>query len=60
MDWEQIDECHERAKVFGGWLVKASEPVYHMTDSQSGDGWDWRVSMTFVPDPDYKWEINHG
>ena len=20
-------------------------------------GWDWRVAMCFVPDPEYKWEV---
>ena len=57
MEWEEIDSYHRRAKVHGGWLVKAYEDVFHLADLQKGDGWDWRVSMTFVPDPDHKWEI---
>lgn len=59
MNWESIDEYTERAKVFGGWLVKVSEPVYHTnTDGQgsSGDGWDWRIALTFVPDNTHQWK----
>ena len=62
MDFEQIDDWHQRAKVFGGWLVKAYEGVHHPDNgiSAGGDGWDWRVSMAFVPDPDHKWSICKG
>ncbi len=59
-NFEQIDDSHQRAKVFGGWLVKSFENVYHaeMTDHHSGgEGWDWRVAMAFVPDPKHEWEI---
>ena len=60
MKFESIDAQHERAKVIGGWLVKAYENVYHRGDvySPSGDGWDWRVAMTFVPDPHHAWEVD--
>jgi hypothetical protein len=62
MDFEQIDDTHQRAKVFGGWIVKAFEGVYHTENgfSSGGDGWDWRVSMAFVPDPNYEWSICKG
>lgn len=30
--WEQIDNYHQRAKVFGGWLVKAYEDNYDEND----------------------------
>lgn len=56
LEWERIDNNTQRAKVIGGWLVKTHESVYHLTDTNSGDGWDWRVSMCFVPDEGYKWE----
>ena len=58
MKFEQIDDNHQRAKVFGGWLVKAYENVMHnMVDQELNDGWDWRVAMTFVPDPKHQWII---
>lgn len=58
MDWEQIDAHHQRVKVFGGWLVKAFEDVMHVSD-ESGkySGYDWRIAMTFVPDPNHEWEL---
>jgi hypothetical protein len=56
--WEQIDDNHSRAMVFGGWLVKAFECVVHY-QGQYGrgmvDGWDFRVAMCFVPDPNHEW-----
>ena len=62
MKFEQIDGYHQRAKVFGGWLVKAFEPVYHTDNgcSAGGDGWDWRVTMAFVPDQHHEWIICKG
>lgn len=58
LEWESIDNYHLRAKVFGGWLVKAMEDVIHNTDQQGmRSGWDFRVAMCFVPDPEYKWEV---
>jgi len=63
MEFEIIDENHHRAKVVGGWLVKAFESVLH---DQSGcgngmqEGWDWRVAMAFVPDPNHEWKLEDG
>lgn len=58
LTWEVIDTNHHRAKVFGGWLVKAYEDVIHDKPEQGMvSGWDWRVAMCFVPDPEYKWEV---
>lgn len=60
MEWEQIDNSHQRAKVHGGWLVKAFESVTHnlCVDGRGmEDGWDWRVAMCFVPDPNHEWVI---
>lgn len=60
MEWEQIDSCHQRCKVLGGWLVKAYESVAHiLPQGDCMDGWDWRVSMCFVPDPNHEWKINN-
>lgn len=57
LEWEQIDDHHQRAKIYGGWLVKTFENVSHITDVNGHmDGYDWRVSMCFVPDQDHKWE----
>jgi len=60
MEWEQIDDWHSRAKVFGGWLVKALEPVVH-DNTLYGHGmmdvWDFRVAMAFVPDANHEWTI---
>lgn len=58
LTWEQIDYYHQRAKVPGGWLVKAYEDVTHDgTNMGHGmvNGWDWRVTMCFLPDPQYRW-----
>lgn len=59
MKWEQIDAYHQRAEVFGGWLVKCVEDVIHFTpDIGIQHGHDWRVAMTFVPDPAHEWVIS--
>lgn len=59
MEFEDIDDNHQRAKVHGGWIVKALESVYHplARDGEGAEGWDWRVAMAFVPDPNHEWEI---
>ncbi len=57
-EFEDIDNYHRRAKVPGGWLVKVSEPVVHDSRQQGMvSGWDWRVAMTFIPDPKHEWII---
>jgi hypothetical protein len=57
LEWEDIDLHHSRAKILGGWLVKAYENVVHNTGSGMQDGWDWRVAMCFVPDPNHEWVL---
>jgi hypothetical protein len=60
MHWEQIDDYHQRSRVLGGWLVKAYEQVFHPEASVNyGSVWghDLRVTMCFVPDPTYSWEV---
>ena len=60
MEWEQIDAYHQRAKVFGGWLVKTFENVMHISDQVGKyDGYDWRVAMTFVPDAKHEWSLKN-
>lgn len=59
LNWESMDNYHERVKIFGGWLVKAREEVMH-DRSEFGQGmiggWDWRLTMCFVPDPNHEWK----
>jgi len=56
--WETIDSYHFRAKVIGGWLVKATEDVCYLDEYGAMDnGRDWRIAMAFVPDPNHEWEI---
>lgn len=61
MNWEQIDDYHKRAKVHGGWLVKTYEEVMHNdTEMQRmNSGYDWRVSMCFVPDINHEWSLTN-
>ena len=59
LNWENIDDYHKRAKVTGGWLVKAFEDVYEdRSDYGQGmvAGWQWRIAICFVPDPNYEWK----
>jgi hypothetical protein len=60
INWESIDGYTFRSKVFGGWLVKVLEDVVHLDSprhSNSVNGYDWRVAMTFVPDPEHEWTV---
>jgi len=60
LTWEQIDNYHQRAKIFGGWLVKAYEDVVHNQIHEGygmQSGFDLRVAMCFVPDPQHLWEV---
>ncbi len=58
-EFEEIGEQCWRAKVLGGWLVKAYEDVVHEREGGLLPGWDYRVSMTFVPDPKHEWEVSN-
>ena len=58
LEWEDIDSNHKRAKVIGGWLVKTYEEVcsqIHGPDTRCEFGFEWRISMCFVPDEGYNW-----
>lgn len=58
MKWEQIDDYHMRTRVVGGWLVKAYEDIHEkVNDMPMSSGYNWRVSMCFVPDANYEWNI---
>ncbi len=59
LEWEIIDPYHQRAKVPGGWIFKALEDVSHdkSCDGHGMDsGWDYRVAICFVPDPNHEWK----
>ena len=56
LEWEAIGTYESRAKVIGGWLVKVETGVTHITfDGGMQEGWDWRTSLAFVPDPKHEW-----
>lgn len=55
MKWEKIDNYHQRAKIFGGWLVKSYEDVFQ--SDRDTIGYDMRVAMCFVPDPSHEWTL---
>lgn len=57
MDWEMIDPYHFRLMVPGGWVFKVIEDVIHERPNGFVPGWDWRVSICFIPDPDHEWII---
>jgi len=54
-DWEEIGPCLHRLPVCGGWLVKYTEEVFQ--EARANWGWDWRTSITFVPDANHGWAI---
>lgn len=67
LKWEEIKHDNvfilRRAKIFGGWLVSAISDV--MTPVNTGynipelkDGYEWRTSIAFVPDPNHEWKLN--
>lgn len=43
-----------RMKVFGGWLIRASEYVYSDKKNYSSKIY---ATVTFVADPEHKWEV---
>ena len=56
-EWQRInkprntyDNITERAKVFGGWIVRTCEINDSNTESTS-------ESMVFIPDPNHEWGI---
>lgn len=56
LKFETIGHSLQRAKVPGGWLVRQYEDVMHNTESRGMvNGHDWRVALTFIPDPEHLW-----
>lgn len=64
LEWEQIEHNHgnyiTRAKIFGGWLVMSTDEVQTLRNDGYGlspeNGYEWRTSITFVPDPKHEWK----
>jgi hypothetical protein len=60
--WEDIvgnSGDSQRTKVYGGWIVKTIENCMTKmhNDMSASDGYEWRISTCFVPDPNHEWEI---
>lgn len=56
LEWEDLDQDTaghiQRAAIPGGWLVRqVDDALIEGTES----GYEWRTSMTFVPDPNHVW-----
>jgi hypothetical protein len=70
MNWESIDQKYSgylyRAPIFGGWLVKEVHDVSTILPDWSANipgirneqGYEFRSSITFVPDPNHEWDLN--
>lgn len=67
LKWEPIISDNQsvfisRAKILSGWLVTATTDVrsavntgYNQPDYTTG--YEWRASITFVPDPKHEWSL---
>jgi hypothetical protein len=62
IEWEYIGSNCERAKVFGGWMVKHT--IYDNSSNfgdrgqpQSGDSVS-RINLIFVPDEGHAWDMD--
>lgn len=66
LKWEQIPQdltgSLNRTPIFGGWLVRLFEDIrspinigYPQPDYQQG--YEWRPSICFVPDPNHEWDL---
>lgn len=58
--WEVIgtDKSFCRTRTPTGWLVQQTLDCVHIGQDQNEyitSGYDWRVALTFVPDPDGVW-----
>ena len=57
-EWHHIDKNTARAWVAGGWIVRYDNDVMsNVPDQGMMDGYEWRSSMVFVPDPEHKWYV---
>lgn len=56
--WEKIDDGMHRSRTPTGWLVREILECAHIGHDKNEyitTGYDWRTTMTFVPDPDGLW-----
>jgi DNA-directed RNA polymerase alpha subunit len=51
-EWEELDESTWRAKVIGGWLIKARMFI------EGERGVVMSESLTFIPDLHHKWNLD--
>lgn len=67
MKWESVHQDHAqniyRAAIIGGWLVMSVDdvrsPIYTgYPQPEYKDGYEWRSSITFVPDINHEWDLN--
>lgn len=63
MEWEIIKDALcpgviQRSRTPTGWLVREYLDVCHINTGNgeyNTTGYDWRVALTFVPDPEGVW-----
>lgn len=49
---------YSRIAIPGGWLVEGLTNVLtQLSDGRMDQGFDWRASIAFVPDPEHLWKI---
>lgn len=61
LKWEELggDVISRRAEVPGGWLVMVYGDVFHDRDFNGArTQLDYRIAMSFVPDPNHEWGSN--
>ena len=57
MKWEAIDNYTSRAKIKGGWLVKAFDPVMCELNGEPVQSGEHHIALCFVPDPMHGWKL---
>lgn len=58
LKWEKVEDGMYRSRTPTGWLVRECGEVAHIgpeLNEYVTTGYDWRVAMVFVPDPDGVW-----
>jgi hypothetical protein len=67
LKWEDIKHgmgfSMRRTKIFGGWLVTTIDEVRSPFDTgytqpEYKEGYEWRTSITFVPDLNHEWKLD--
>lgn len=59
LKWEKVEDGIARTRTPTGWLVReVSEVCNDLSENGLGrleTGYEWRTTLTFVPDPDGIW-----